>query len=237
MRLDDVMSSVAMRFYADEGAVAPRSRDMSMHPSRSFARGLDRMRANAAGPGSGRVNAADKSDIAAARSQVDAPPAHDRSTLSAQALRDGLSSLPVIAPEGAGRTQPPAAERPGSQTTTIVAETKPEAAGAAQEIRTPFGVMKLGAEQPRLVKDVLADSEMHAYFLTHQPGDWMYQEAAREEFAKIYGRQALVTLDWDGTVPENVDSVWVTKRPLDPTGRPLPGGNPLLTSLGLTGRA
>jgi len=65
--------------------------------------------------------------------------------------------------------------------------------------------------------------------MTHQPADWMYKDNARIEFARIYGDNALVTLDWDGTVPENVDSMWVTKRAIGPDGRPLPGNNPLTT--------
>jgi hypothetical protein len=72
------------------------------------------------------------------------------------------------------------------------------------------------------VVDVPATSEWHAYFLTHAPGEWWKNQNARAKFAEIYSETALVTLDWLGTVPENMDPTWVTKWPVDATGKPLP---------------
>jgi hypothetical protein len=64
-------------------------------------------------------------------------------------------------------------------------------------------------------------SGMRAYFYTHQPGEWMFNSALRQEFARIYGEKALVTADWTFTVPENVSSESVSTRVVDETGRPL----------------
>jgi hypothetical protein len=72
------------------------------------------------------------------------------------------------------------------------------------------------------VVDVPATSEWHAYFLTHAPGEWWKNQNARAKFAEIYSETALVTLDWLGTVPENMDPTWVTRWPVDSTGKPLP---------------
>ena len=60
------------------------------------------------------------------------------------------------------------------------------------------------------------------YFCTHQPHEWCNDSTARQHFAQIYGDKALVTLDYTGTVPENVESVWVTHVPLDASGKPIP---------------
>jgi hypothetical protein len=74
----------------------------------------------------------------------------------------------------------------------------------------------------RSVVDVPAASEMEAYFLTHAPAEWSSSPEARAKFAEIYGEPALVTLDWLGTVPNNMDSTWVTSKALDASGRPYP---------------
>ena len=98
-------------------------------------------------------------------------------------------------------------------------------------VSTPIGVFDLSTKGPNQYTCLTGISEMRAYFMTHQPAEWMENDRARTEFAKIYGEEALVTLDWDGTVPENVDSIWVTKRPIGPDGRPLPNN---ITSSTLT---
>ncbi len=65
-------------------------------------------------------------------------------------------------------------------------------------------------------------SGMEVYFKTHAPGEWWQRPAARAAFAELYGEAALVTLDYTGTVPENMDPTWVTKVPVDASGKPLP---------------
>jgi hypothetical protein len=96
----------------------------------------------------------------------------------------------------------------------------------ANIVSTPIGVFDLSTKGPNKYIHLAAMSEMRAYFMTHQPADWMNSDKTRAEFAKIYGEKALVTLDWDGTVPENIDPVWVTKRAIGPDGRPLPASRP-----------
>jgi len=78
-------------------------------------------------------------------------------------------------------------------------------------IHTPFGTYDPNSRVNRLVTDVIADSPMAVYFMTHAPGEWMRDAGARAEFVKIYGADALVTVDRHGTVPRNMDPVWVTK--------------------------
>ncbi len=87
-------------------------------------------------------------------------------------------------------------------------------------IHTPFGTFDPNSRVNRLVTDVIADSPMEVYFVTHAPGEWMRDAGARAEFVKIYGADALVTVDRHGTVPRNMDPVWVTKSAnTDTSGR------------------
>jgi hypothetical protein len=78
-------------------------------------------------------------------------------------------------------------------------------------IHTPFGTYDPNSRVNGLVTDVIADSPMEVYFVTHAPGEWMRDPLARAEFVKIYGAAALETVDRHGTVPCNIDPVWVTK--------------------------
>ena len=64
--------------------------------------------------------------------------------------------------------------------------------------------------------------EWRSYFLTHAPGQWWFNPVARARFAEIYGDRALVTLDYTGTIPENIDPNFVTNAPLDSAGKPFP---------------
>ena len=87
-------------------------------------------------------------------------------------------------------------------------------------IHTPFGTYDPNSRGNRLVTDVIADSPMEVYFVTHAPGEWMRDARARAEFVKIYGAAALVTVDRHGTVPRNIDPVWVTNSAnTDTSGR------------------
>ncbi len=78
------------------------------------------------------------------------------------------------------------------------------------------------AAETRQVLDVGGDSEWAVYFSTHAPGEWASNPAARTKFVETYSEAALVTLDWTGTVPANMDLNWVTSCPVDSTGKPLP---------------
>jgi hypothetical protein len=78
-------------------------------------------------------------------------------------------------------------------------------------IHTPIGTYDPNSRGNRLVTDVIADSPMEVYFMTHAPGEWMRDAGARAEFVKIYGAAALVAVDRHGTVPRNMDPVWVTQ--------------------------
>jgi hypothetical protein len=87
-------------------------------------------------------------------------------------------------------------------------------------IHTPFGTYDPNSRFNRLVTDVIGGSPMEVYFMTHAPGEWMRDAGARAEFVKIYGATALVTVDHHGTVPRNMDPVWVTKSEnTDTSGR------------------
>jgi hypothetical protein len=99
---------------------------------------------------------------------------------------------------------------------------------------TPFGPDFVSGSDPGIRDAKPGDKGMSVYFRTHQPGEWMYNPAARAAFAELYGAKALVTLDWTGTVPDNVDPMWVTKVPVDATGRPLPPKNDLRGKSSLT---
>jgi hypothetical protein len=114
---------------------------------------------------------------------------------AAPAARDhGASSLPV--------------NRPGEA--EAAAPTVPNAI-ASSIIHTPLGPYDPNSRNNRLVTDVVGSSSMEVYFITHAPGEWMRDAAARSEFVKIYGADALVTVDRHGTVPKNIDPTWVTK--------------------------
>jgi hypothetical protein len=144
-----------------------------------------------------------------------------------KAEKPGPADQQVRKPNSTGRTGTEA-----EQSRSAGAAEKP--AGDAKEgkpkiVSTPIGVFDMSTKGPNKYVSLTGISEMRTYFMTHQPADWMYNEKARAEFAKIYGEKALVTLDWDGTVPENNDPVWVTKRPIGPDGIPLPGYKPSTT--------
>jgi hypothetical protein len=66
------------------------------------------------------------------------------------------------------------------------------------------------------------DAEWVDYFKTHAPGEWWDNQRTRAKFAETYSDAALVTLDWTGTVPENIDPVFVTKCAVDASGKPFP---------------
>ena len=110
---------------------------------------------------------------------------------------------------------------------TLVGDDRAERTGSGRPPRdqgllvTPFGVFD-PLNVNRRVIDVGTTSEWEAYFKTHQPAEWVYDDAARDKFAEIYGKIALTTLDWTGTVPDHVDPVWRTHVPLQSDGRPVP---------------
>jgi hypothetical protein len=65
-------------------------------------------------------------------------------------------------------------------------------------------------------------AEWADFFKTHAPAEWSSHAVARAKFAETYSPEALVTLDWTGTVPENIDSNFVTRCEVDASGKPLP---------------
>jgi len=86
---------------------------------------------------------------------------------------------------------------------------------APKVFHTPFGTYDEMSINERLVVDVVGRSSEEIYFMTHAPGEWKNNPAARLEFAKLYGQEALVTVDRHGTVPKNTDPVWITKPFID----------------------
>jgi hypothetical protein len=89
-------------------------------------------------------------------------------------------------------------------------------------IVTPFGAYDIAIPNETLpTQSTDTPDQWKDYFCTHQPLEWSNNPVAREHFAAIYGDKALVTLDYTGTVPENVESVWVTHVPVDASGKPI----------------
>lgn len=90
------------------------------------------------------------------------------------------------------------------------------------QVVTPFGIFDWAPPPAEPAIEVAPRSMARDYFLTHQPAEWADNPEIRASFAELYGQKALVTLDWTGTVPENVlDEVWVTHTAIDAIGRPL----------------
>ncbi len=88
-------------------------------------------------------------------------------------------------------------------------------AQATVVLHTPFGQFDEFSIRP--VVDVIAQSPWEVYFVTHAPAEWKYDAASRIQFAAIYGSEALSDVDCHGTVPRNIDPVWVTKSNSDPS--------------------
>lgn len=91
----------------------------------------------------------------------------------------------------------------------------PAPAQATVVLHTPFGQFDEFSIRP--VVDVIAQSPWEVYFVTHAPAEWKYDSASRVQFAAIYGSEALSDVDCHGTVPRNIDPVWVTKSNSDPS--------------------
>ena len=70
--------------------------------------------------------------------------------------------------------------------------------------------------------DKTKSAEWRDYFRTHAPSQWWHNESARSHFQEIYGKNALVALDWTCNVPENIDPNFVLHVPLDSAGKPIP---------------
>jgi hypothetical protein len=103
---------------------------------------------------------------------------------------------------------PNAGATPGTGTSTPALEKK--------VIHTPFGDYDINAMDTRMPGiDAFGSTPMETYFMTHQPGEWKGIQNFRDEFEKLYGAAALVTLDRHGTIPKNVDPNWVTKTSVD----------------------
>jgi hypothetical protein len=237
MRVDDMTSSIAMRLFGDESVHNTQIQD----DGSLFARAL------------GEILIEEDSAANSAGTTITLPKADGQATPAVVASEDGAGAAGAVETNVTRRILRGKTDSSGGICNETVPDVRSaatgefsravESAGAAatqsavEEIHTPFGVFKLGAAEPRQVVDVKADSQWEAYFMTHQPAEWMYNEDSRAVFAEIYGKQALVTLDWDGTVPENVDPMWITKRAVDASGKPLPGTYSLTTGLFVTEKA
>jgi hypothetical protein len=57
---------------------------------------------------------------------------------------------------------------------------------------------------------VAADSPEKAYFVTHSPAEWRDDPKAVQKFTGLYGAKAAAVLEYFGTVPENIDPVWLS---------------------------
>ncbi len=111
---------------------------------------------------------------------------------------------------------------PGSRDANIPSRISGSSEGSSRAAEPSSVAANPFAADSRQVMDVGGGSEWVAYFRTHAPGEWAADPRARERFAETYSDAALVTLDWTGTVPENMDPAWVTHCPVDSTGKPLP---------------
>ena len=78
-------------------------------------------------------------------------------------------------------------------------------------IHTPFGTYDADSIDRRIGFEIFGSCPMEVYFVTHAPGEWMRDAQSRIEFEKIYGAEVLHIVDCHGTVPKNIDPVWVTK--------------------------
>ena len=76
-------------------------------------------------------------------------------------------------------------------------------------IHTPLGTFDANSRVNNLVVDVAADSPAEAYFITHAPAEWKDNPEAVDKFTELYGAQAAAVLEYFGTVPNNIDPVWL----------------------------
>lgn len=63
---------------------------------------------------------------------------------------------------------------------------------------TPANTYHITKEAPSFPDE---QKDMVTYFVTHQPGEWMYNEKTRGKFVEIWGKEALQTLDDTGLIP------------------------------------
>ena len=84
-------------------------------------------------------------------------------------------------------------------------------------IHTPFGTYAADSVDKRIGFEFVGGCPMEVYFVTHAPGEWMRDAQSRIEFEKIYGAEALHIVDCHGTVPQNIDPVFVTKPAAEST--------------------
>jgi len=117
----------------------------------------------------------------------------------------------AFAREIRGRLESPSTgDRTGSDT----------ARTANRTVDTPFGVFQLDNPGERTVLDTGGGSEWKDYFMTHAPAEWIDDKGARDKFVEAFGAKALVTLDWNGTIPEHIEAIWKTTVAVDSNGKP-----------------
>jgi hypothetical protein len=134
--------------------------------------------------------------------KTDPPVANPQRSVAASGSGEGFISQ-AIEKTPSVPSPNPGAVKPGASKTEESAE--------KGLIHTPFGTFDAVSINARLAKAVEGSSPMEIYFMVQAPGTWVKDPRARAEFAKLYGPEALITLDLHGTVPKNEDPVWVTK--------------------------
>jgi hypothetical protein len=105
--------------------------------------------------------------------------------------------------------------------TRAIIDSSSQSSGRSSTAESGGGTKLFGPDQNQNV-GLNEDAEWVDYFKTHAPGEWWDNQRTRAQFAETYSDAALVTLDWTGTVPENIDPVFVTKCAVDASGKPFP---------------
>jgi len=137
------------------------------------------------------------------------PAGPDGSRVSSGRPSLGASNAPVNAGEPVHSGSPPAPKAD---------ERKDE----PQVIVTPFGIITGVHREGISTGGSGIVDEWRDFFMTHSPTEWIQNLATRDRFEALYGAKALVTLDYSGTIPENVNPAWVTSVAVDEDGKPLP---------------
>jgi len=163
-------------------------------------------------------------NLAAANRLVARPDGISGEGLAAGGAADGREGAGIA---HAGRNSA-AAPAPGARSTADAAAPAPVPNPVTTGlIHTPVGTFDPNSRVNNLVTDVAADSPAEAYFITHAPAEWMHDPEAVNRFTELYGAQAAAVLEHFGTVPKNIDPVWLATP--EQMARIDAGGNFLLS--------
>jgi len=124
--------------------------------------------------------------------------------LSARAVKAvGEPTEKVTVPIPTAEVPPAAVKTVGPTAAVMPTEQRTYFGPATRFIQIPQGQMwQPGVVQPTAGYD---EKQWRAYFQTHAPSEWWGDPEVRGIFVAIYGQDALDTLDWTCTVPENID--------------------------------